>query len=638
MVGIRFPKVLSNLAPSPAAAPTPETPVATRLDLPNLPRAHAVRLPEARPTTVAGTVAKFFRDHDRATAAVLMGASSLVSVAATAAPVHAADPSPFASATTQAQRDAILEAKVQELTAQKDKIPYSELAGKRDVLLRDYTAASSRAPLLRTDADDDGVSLAKEMIFGASDAKVDSDGDGLGDAFEIERGLDPASAQAKGSTTIKTWSHGYIPMSNNPMIEGRGMLHYDLLMRDRTGTDPQLRHDEGASGIHGGHYFLSGTLDEKNAEMTAAYDFDGDGVLTPGVKWDFLKSGVGDASFGQDGKTDATLSVSWWGHCNDVATAGINFREPTKAVTVELETPYTLLNVETKHGKFQAESVKVGATHTDIALISGQTVRIANADVTSTTEEKITTLTFTPDQLKELVSELVHRGSQYGHDWVGHRFDGRPAQIDLKDGTTVLGALTSSLEDRATVKGEATVTATKFTGDVTAQVFDYATGKIETKTFAAADIKRITAENKRDVAPVDFHTTMLKWLGSDGKAGVMDKDAGSHVWNYSFDRYEYQHTVREGDPSTIDYSMKVYFVGNSYPTTYDYALKFDDQGVPVSGEWKASSPNPDFFWRDRGGMEAFDHGGGQATKVGYGTVLELLQKSWALEDAATAPN
>ena len=139
-----------------------------------------------------------------------------------------------------------------------------------------------------------------------------------------------------GSTTIKTWSHGYIPMSKNPMIEGRGMLHYDLLMRDRTGTDPYLRHDEGTSGLAKGHYFLSGTLDENDAELTSAHDFNGDGVLTPGVKWDFLSKGTGEASFGKDGKIDATLSVSWWGHCNDVASAGINFREPKQAVSYDL--------------------------------------------------------------------------------------------------------------------------------------------------------------------------------------------------------------------------------------------------------------------------------------------------------------
>ncbi len=637
MVQIRFPKAVTSGVIPPREVP--QTPVARRLDLPELelPRSNSATRPvEAAPTTLAQAAGKFFREHQRPIAAVLMGASSLVSIAAQAAPVHAHETSPFTREMTQEQRDQVLQSKIDELTALKGKIPYTELVQKRDALLRDYTTANARAPMIRTDGDKDGVSLAKELIFGSSDKAVDSDGDGMGDAFEIARGLDPASAQDLGTTTVKTWSHGYIPMSKNPMIEGRGMLHYDLLMRDRTGTDPYLRHDEGTSGLMKGHYFLSGTLDENDAELTSAHDFNGDGVLTPGVKWDFLSKGTGEASFGKDGKTDATLSVSWWGHCNDVASAGINFREPKQAVSFDLANPYTLFNVVTKHGTYQAEAVKVGATHTDIELISGQTVRLANADVTSSTPETISKVTFTPDQLKELVSELVHRGSKYGHDWTGHRFDGRPAQIELKDGTTVLGALTTPLEGRAKLEGEGTLTATKFTQDITAQVFDYATGKVETKTFAASEIKRVTAENKRDVAPAEFHVTMLKWLGSDGTAGVMDKDSGPHVWNYSFDKYAYTHAAREGDPSTIDYEMKVYFVGNGFPTTYNYSLTYDADGVPVKGEWKENSPNPDFFWRDRGGMEAFDHKGGNgATMVEYKTVLELLQKSWALEDAAS---
>lgn len=637
MVIVRFPK-----ANTPAALPAaPQTPVARRLDTPVLgaraplaPRAHAAALPtEATPATLTGRIARYFREHDKATAAVLMGASSLLGMANTA---HAAEPSLFAGATTQEARDQIFQAKGAELEALKGKVPYTELVAKRDALLRDYTSASARAPMLRTDADKDGVSLAQELLFGSSDQKVDSDGDGLGDKHELARGLDPASAQAVGTTAVKTWTHGYIPMSKNPMIEGRSMLHYDLLMRDRTGSDPQLRHQEGASGLAKGHYFLSGTLDENDAELTAAHDFDGDGVLTPGVKWDFLTKGAGEANFGADGKKDATLNVSWWGHCNDVATAGINFREPTEAVSFDLATPFTLYKVETKHGSFQAEKVTVGATHTDLALISGQTVRLPNDAITSNTPETISQITFTPDQLKELVSELVHRGSKYGHDWVGHRFDGRPAQIELKDGTTVLGALTSSLSDRAKIKGEGTITATAFTQDVSAEVFDYATGKIETRTFKASELKRIVAEDKRDVAPIDFHTTMLKWLGSDGTAGVMDKDSGPHVWNYAFDKYEYAHTARADDPSTFDYTMKVHFVGNSYPTTYEYSLTFDATGAPVKGAWKDGSPNPDFFWRDRGGMEAFDHTGGDGTPVAYKTVLELLQKSWAAADAKAA--
>ena len=76
------------------------------------------------------------------------------------------------------------------------------------------------------------------------------------------------------------------------------------------------------------------------------------------------------------------------------------------------------------------------------------------------------------------------------------------------------------------------------------------------------------------VEPIPFHETMLRWVGSERKAGIMDKDASPHVWNYAFDRYEYEE--RKVDKNTIHYDMKVYFVGNGYPTTYSYSIKYKD--------------------------------------------------------------
>jgi hypothetical protein len=426
-------------------------------------------------------------------------------------------------------------------------------------------------------------------------------------------------------------------MSNNPMIEGYTLLNYDLLMKDRTGHDPHTRYAEGASGIDGGHYFLSSTLDESNAELTAAMDFNGDGVLTPGVKHDLLKPGLGDADFGTDGKTDTKLSVGWWGHCNNVATAGINFREPTQPVTFTLAQPHTVYLVETSHGSFKADEVKTRGNNTDIKLISGQTVRLKSSEVTNVTKQEIKEVTFSATALKELAAELTTGGSSFGNDFVGARFNGRPATIVLNDGTTLRGGITSSLTDRATVtENGGWSRATKFTSDVTASVWDWNEGKYVDKTFKAEDIKSIDAENKRDVNPIDFHLTMIKWLGSDGTAGVMDKDAGPHVWNYAFDKYEYEGKAREDAPNTVDYQMKVWFVGNGYPSTYSYALTFDDAGKPVSGTWADSSSNPDFFWRERGGTAGYEHTHNKAG-LDFKTVIELLQKSYAAEDAATPP-
>lgn len=638
MVAIRLPKLTSR----PDATSTPQlrevikdSPAAMRFvdSSARNPRGHRVDAPKVQESqTLFGKLGSLLRNHEKSVAAVMLGATALPAMTGCATVAMAAEtPSSFTRNQTPEQRFEAYQAKLAEINAKKGTVPYAELVKERDALYRDY-ARNSDAIGLRTDADRDGVNTARELLFGISDQKIDSDGDGMGDKFELEKGLDPADGQLAGKTDVKTWTHGYIPMSNNPMIEDYTVLFYDLLMKDRTGTDPKLRHVEGASALDGGHYFLSGTLDEKNAELTSGKDFNGDGVLTPGVKHDFLSPSAGEASFGADGKFETTLSVSWWGHCNDVATAGINFREPTREVKVPLSQPFTVHVVQTAHGTFKAESVKPGSSHTDIKLLSGQTVRVANADVQSTSKEEITELSFSPTKLKELASELAHRGSKNGIDWIGSRFNGRPATIELANGTTVRGGITSALDDRATVTGEATITATNFTKDVTATVFDTESGSYVSKTFKPEEIKSIHAENKRDVNPIDFHVTMLKWLGSEGKAGVMDKDAGSHVWNYAFDRYDYEHQVNADDPNTIDYQMKVYFVGNSYATTYNYSITYED-GQPAAAKWAQNSPNPDFFWRDRGGVEAYDHTGGDATPIDYDTVMELLNKSYALEDA-----
>ncbi|MBI2377722.1 MAG: hypothetical protein HYV07_27215 [Deltaproteobacteria bacterium] len=629
MVGIRRP---GGPAPSvvPASSPAPEvreTPSILARDRSPLPRGH--RPKEPTPTTSAGffaRVAKIWREHRPAIGAVLMGATALPSLAGCASVgvgrVEAAT----------LPTDGALEAlrnKALEIEAKKGSVSHSELNKDREKLFADF--ARSNPAFSRIDQDKDGVSLAREIIFGTSDRQVDSDGDKMSDGYEIDKGFDPASPQLDGKAATAGWTHGYIPMSKNPMIEENTLFFYDMMAKATTGVDPQTRHAEGRSALDGGHYFLSSTLEEKNAELTAAMDFNGDGVLTPNVEHDFLSPGSGEASFGADGKVETTLSVGWWGHCNDVASAGINFREPKSNVTFELPSPVTIYSVTTAHGSFKAEAVTKGPTHTDLELLSGQTVRLPNADVTSTEAKEIKTLEFTPRMLKELASELVHRGSLGGSEFHGTRFNGRDATITMKDGTIVTGGLQSSLEDRADVSGEGTIVATNFKKDITLKVFDFSSGRFVDKTLKASDIQKVEAENARDVNPVTFHEIMLEWIGSEGKAGVMDRDAGPHVWNYSFDRYEMK--AKDLEDGRVEYETKVFFVGNNFPTTYKYELSFAD-GKPVSGKWNADSPNPDFFWRDKGGTAGYDHdAGSEATPVDFKTVLDLLSKSYAAEDS-----
>ncbi len=593
-----------NRQPARAARPAAE-----------LPR-HRRRAPDAPASN--GGVGDFFRTHKKKMISGAMLGVSAIPMVATAAP---------ATETPEAKFDAF-SARAAALNENPDGLSHTELTKKRGALLREYIMDRGTVGLgAETDTDKDGLSLASEHLFGTNPLVADTDGDKMADGYEVAKGLDPASTQDASDIDVDSWSFNYIPMSKNPMIERDTMLYYDLLMKDRTGDDPGMRYVEGKSALDDGHYFLSSSLDEKNAELTAAKDFNGDGVLTPGVEKDFLSPGATETTFGADGKTDSKMSVGWWGHCNDVAIAGVTFSEPTEAVKFELAESFTRHTVSTKHGTFHAEKITAGETHTDIKLLSGQIVRLANEDISSTTTKEITELEFSPTMIKHLLSELVHRESTHDSDFVGNRFNGAPATVRLTDGTIVTGGLASSLHDRAEITGEAKIKATNFTKDVKIKVFE--DGKYVTKTFAPEEIDSVFAENKRDTKPIEFHETVLKWLGSDAKPAVMDKDSGPHVWNYSFDEYELDQKENAEDSNTVDYTMKVKFAGGGMKSTYRYSITYED-GKPVKGTWADGSPNPDFLWRVRGDISGYDHTPGwfnDATPIDFDTVMELYSGS-----------
>lgn len=525
-----------------------------------------------------------------------------------------------------------LEAKASALNARRANEPHAKLSQEREALYREYARTERYG--LDVDHDRDKLNLVREILYGTSDARADSDGDGSHDGYEVERGLDPASPQLQGAAEAKGWAHDYIPYSNNPMIEENTMLFYDLWVKQRTGVDPQLRYEEGASGLYGGDYFLASLLDERNAELTAAHDFDGNGVLEPGITWDFLKPTAHEPVFGTDGRTDTQLDVGWFGHCDPVAAAGILFREPKAAVELPLDRPMTIHRVSSSHGQFKAEWIRPGPTHTEFKLLSGQVVRLPNASITSTSAERIEKLGFEPRMLKELAAELVRRGSKEGTDWVGHRLQGEDATITLWSGETVRGQLTTELRGNARTVEEqdGRLRATKLTSPLGVRVWNASAGRHEARSIEPHQIRSVDAENRRDVPPIEFHETMLRWVGSDRKAAVMDKDSGPHVWNYSFDGYELRAERRADAPATVDYTMWVAFSGGG-GISYSYSISYEG-GEPVRGEWAHGSPNPDFFWRYRGAVEAFDHTNtGGATGLDFRTVMDLLKRSYAAEDA-----
>ena len=357
-----------------------------------------------------------------------------------------------------------------------------------------------------------------------------------------------------------------------------------------------------------GHFVPNANLKESDAEMTTGVDFDGDGKLSKDVKVDFidqhgnfsavwgrdaLKPKLGDetltrktitdaqgaksfeffhadgrklaadevskvfyANPSSDGKVEGTMNIGWWGYCDQVALAGILFKEPMKA------------------------SVTVDG------------------------------VTFTKQDMLGLLTTIASSQAR-GTDFAGARYNGEPDTVRLKNGKTLQGKLETSVEFRTSAmrrEGGDTMVLSKVDTDLKFRTPD---GTVH--DLKAADVVRLTREDEAEMSPMDFHKTVIKWLGEDKRAAVMDRDAGSHVWNYNF----WKATVKEGKELTgtarptepgfngpadannkvVQFEMEVLLgTSTSWGNDYKYWLELDKQGNPVNGGWQGTAP-PDFMWR-----------------------------------------
>jgi len=125
------------------------------------------------------------------------------------------------------------------------------------------------------------------------------------------------------------------------------------------------------------------------------------------------------------------------------------------------------------------------------------------------------------------------------------------------------------------------------------------------------------SNNVQDVFPKDFHITLMKWIGTQKKAVVMDITATEEVWNYPAYKYEMTVTNDSQDASKKHFSVKVWFADDgvwkdyvgtkSFTITYKYWLKFSVNGI-IDGAWEGGSENtnsnaqahPDFIWHPSG--------------------------------------
>ncbi|MFH1809197.1 MAG: hypothetical protein ABIJ09_10670 [Pseudomonadota bacterium] len=469
------------------------------------------------------------------------------------------------------------------------------------------------------------------------DAK-DTDFDTVSDLAETARGTDINKFDKREmAADHKVWTTTYWPMAGSGDMDQAGSAgsnlwakegplgKLDKLLVARGQADkakaleferkPALNWLIGDSA-NKGEFIPNSNLSERDAEYTTGVDFDGDGKISKGVKVDFLDSRgdfaavssrgqlkpkltegdktidlkrteLKDASgkitgfeftkpdgtkltedqakevfythAGSDGKIDGSMSVGWWGSCDKVALAGILFKDPQK----------------------------------DSVTVDG--------------------VTFTKQDLRGLLTVLADSQAK-GTDFIGNRYDDKPDILVLKDGRQIQGKLLDEVDfnskDMWRWDGDYQVLTDPYKDADKTIRFRGMDGKEE--VIKATDIKHVAREDSKDMAPAEFHSTMIKWLGEDKRPAAMDRDSGSHVWNYNFWKADLNSASKlsaddvkdlkghngPADPknTVVEYQMDVMFGDSDYAgKNYRYWLETNDKGEVVNSGWK--SENPDFLWR-----------------------------------------
>jgi hypothetical protein len=357
--------------------------------------------------------------------------------------------------------------------------------------------------------------------------------------------------------------------------------------------------------------------------------------------------------------------MSWWGKCHNVASIGASSmklpKDDVKIVTnlgrgekIGLEwkegtTENVLLPKRARSGEITGYTLKSGTTSRELSKEEGERLAtqkratpvivkrdgsLKPAEVSTVSKEEVTAM----------VAHMGDGAVEYKGS-VGSRFYGYPDQIRLKDGRTIQAFITGvetqggkkvtvgrkegtedySEVDRSILRGPGLDSRRITSGgrNVAWSSQDFAslqaskTDKIKTltvvkpdgskETISASDIASIGWENKFDVTPTELWSMHAK-VGEKGSS-VIERDPGSHVWNYTMNDIATEPLRKEDLPAayrdaankpgmmrgTTGDEGKYFFKTEINDMEYYYWARFDAQGNLQDYAY-LDDEVPDFFW------------------------------------------
>ena len=136
----------------------------------------------------------------------------------------------------------------------------------------------------------------------------------------------------------------------------------------------------------------------------------------------------------------------------------------------------------------------------------------------------------------------------------------------------------------------------------------------------------------RDVYPDVFHHVLTYYIGELGSAVAMDYVPNAAVDNHIITGYRFDIQSRDVHVFHVDAELTVagYDIeqrdslgpAKTYLKKYSYTLVTNEKNEVISGEWDATSDNPDFLWIPLG---AAKNCGSMNPKVNISTVKKIIQ-------------